>query len=70
MTSSQNSGLDPQLVARLSSRFDSLGDHMRQVAVDLQTLQSQLDPAAAPAPTRQASVPAAPAVPPPVAPPH
>ncbi|MGV8871776.1 MAG: DUF2339 domain-containing protein [Rhodococcus sp. (in: high G+C Gram-positive bacteria)] len=57
MTSSQNSGLDPQLVARLSSRFDSLGDHMRQVAVDLHTLQSQLGatavapaPVAAPAP--------------------
>ncbi|WP_179273427.1 MULTISPECIES: DUF2339 domain-containing protein [unclassified Rhodococcus (in: high G+C Gram-positive bacteria)] len=70
MTSSQNSGLDPQLVARLSSRFDSLGDHMRQVAVDLQTLQSQLGAATAPAPTRQASAPVAPAVPPPVASPH
>ncbi|MDV6304303.1 DUF2339 domain-containing protein [Rhodococcus cerastii] len=66
MTSSQNSGLDPQLVARLSSRFDSLGDHMRQVAVDLQTLQSQLG--AAGAAPRQAPAPA-PAVPPPVAPP-
>ncbi|CCQ13781.1 putative uncharacterized protein [Rhodococcus sp. AW25M09] len=59
MTSSQNSALDPQLVARLSSRFDSLGDHMRQVAVDLQTLQSQLG-AASVAPTR-APAPAAPA---------
>ncbi len=57
MTSSQNSGLDPQLVARLSSRFDSLGDHMRQVAVDLQTLQSQLGVAPqAPAPAPQAPV--------------
>ena len=55
MTSSQNAGLDPQLVARLSSRFDSLGDHMRQVAVDLQTLQSQLGAA------RQSPVPQAPA---------
>ncbi|WP_196249104.1 DUF2339 domain-containing protein [Rhodococcoides fascians] len=61
MTSSQNSGLDPQLVARLSSRFDSLGDHMRQVAVDLQTLQSQLGAAPqAPAPQAPAPVPPAP----------
>ncbi|MBY4127266.1 DUF2339 domain-containing protein [Rhodococcus fascians] len=66
MTSSQNSGLDPQLVARLSSRFDSLGDHMRQVAVDLQTLQTQIGaapnvpPAPAPVPPVSASVPPAP----------
>ncbi|WP_200936676.1 DUF2339 domain-containing protein [Rhodococcus sp. Leaf278] len=57
MTSPQNSALDPQLVARLSSRFDSLGDHMRQVAVDLQTLQSQLG-AARPAPAAPAPSPA------------
>ncbi|WP_197914493.1 DUF2339 domain-containing protein [Rhodococcoides fascians] len=62
MTSSQNSGLDPQLVARLSSRFDSLGDHMRQVAVDLQTLQSQLGAAPqAPARAPQAPAPVPPA---------
>ena len=66
MTSSQNSGLDPQLVARLSSRFDSLGDHMRQVAVDLQTLQTQLGvaptaPAPAPAPPAPATAPVPPA---------
>lgn len=42
MTSSENATLDPQLVARLASRFDSLGDHMRQVAVDLHTMQTQL----------------------------
>ncbi|MDJ0428559.1 DUF2339 domain-containing protein [Rhodococcus fascians] len=70
MTSSQNSGLDPQLVARLSSRFDSLGDHMRQVAVDLHTLQSQLGtaPTSMPvsAPARPQPVPrsSAPTVPP------
>ncbi|WP_306436789.1 hypothetical protein [Rhodococcus sp. 05-2255-1e] len=70
MTSSQNSGLDPQLVARLSSRFDSLGDHMRQVAVDLHTLQSQLGtaPTSVPvsAPARPQPVPrsSAPTVPP------
>lgn len=34
--------VDPQLVARLSGQFASLGEHMRQVSGDLSVLHSQL----------------------------
>ncbi|SNT03409.1 DUF2339 domain-containing protein [Rhodococcoides kyotonense] len=42
MTTPRGNGVDPQLVARLSGQFLTLGEHLRQVSGDLNALHTQL----------------------------